>query len=78
MTFGRYIPLFILNVRPKWGEWSTPRPDRFTPGEDPLGPSGTVAPQNEKISAPSSLIITEIFTREGKKTGILFSAKHDY
>jgi hypothetical protein len=32
---GRSIVLLFLLPRPIWGGWSTPRPGRFTPGENP-------------------------------------------
>jgi hypothetical protein len=52
-----------------------PPPGRFIPGKDPLGPSWTIATKNEKFSVPSFLIITKIFTHEGKKTDIIFCAE---
>jgi hypothetical protein len=26
----------FLNLGARWGGWSTPHPDRFTPGKDPV------------------------------------------
>ena len=28
--------LFFFNLGARWGEWSRPRPGRFTPGKDPV------------------------------------------
>jgi hypothetical protein len=59
------------------GEWSAPRSGHFTRGKAPLGPSWAVAPQKEIICGPSTLIITNIYTYEGKKH-TLFSALLNY
>jgi len=35
-TGSRGIGLPFFNLGARWDGWSTPRPDRFTPGKDPV------------------------------------------
>jgi len=74
-----YLYASILKVRPKWGgEWSRPRPGRFTPGKDPFGPSWNVAPQEGKLFCPIYSYYYKDFHTWRQKTDILFSALHNY
>jgi hypothetical protein len=65
----------LFNLGARWGGWSTPRPDRFTPGKDPVptvqeagwapGPDGTGAENlaPTRIRSPDRLARSESLYR---------------